>query len=104
MISRSFSGSPVGQKRLAISSLMITTPGALAVSRSVKSRPRMIGILRTLKYSGATNVQPAKPVNARVLVLVNDYVGRPDTTKGSCHTVSSGMQHVAVAGTTLGIS
>src|SRR5256885_16221106 len=83
---------------------MITTPGALAVSRSVKSRPRMTGILRTLKYSGATNVQPAKPVNARLLVLVNVYGGRPDTTKGSCHTVSKGMQHVAVAATTPGIA
>src|SRR5438105_9270061 len=101
MINRSFRGSPVGQKRLAISALMITTPGALAVSRSVKSRPRMIGILSTSKYSGATNVHPAKPVNASVLVLVNVSGGRPDTVKGNCHTVSKGMQHVAVTATTL---
>src|SRR5437867_8367882 len=102
MINWSFRGSPAGQKRLAISWLMITTPGALAVSRSVKSRPRMIGILNTLKYSGATKVQPANPVNARLLVLVNVSGGRPDTTKGSCHTVSRGIQHVAVAATTPG--
>ena len=49
MISRSFSGSPFGQNRFAIASLMMTTGGAAAVSRSLKVRPRLIGILKTSK-------------------------------------------------------
>ncbi len=49
MISRSFSGSPFGQKRFAIASLIITTGGELFVSRSLKARPRLTGILNTSK-------------------------------------------------------
>ncbi len=44
MASRSFSGSPLGQNCRAIASLMMTTGGDVPVSRSLKARPRLIGI------------------------------------------------------------
>ena len=62
-------GSPSGQNRLASSWLTITTPGDRRVSWPVKSRPRMRGVRKTLKYSGVTTCQPPTSVSS----------GRPTT-------------------------
>ena len=48
-------GSSFGQKRRAIASLMIATGAAFAVSRVVKSRPRIIGMRIVLKKCEVTS-------------------------------------------------
>ena len=47
-------GSSFFQYCLAMASLMTTTGGAAASSRSVKPRPRTTGILKTSKKRGVT--------------------------------------------------